>query len=218
MITKDTFKFLKELKKNNNREWFRSNKAAFDSAFENFYDLVAMLIHQISDFDESLFGLEPKGCIFRIYRDVRFSKNKLPYKTWFGANLKGGGRKEPGPGYYFHLDPGNSFAGGGIWHPEKETLDKIRERLVEKPREFKKVVEAPSFKKNFGELGGEKLKVAPQGYAKDHAQIQWLRHKDLVALRSIPDQTILSPDIFEDSLEIFKNIYPLNKFISAAMR
>jgi len=218
MIKKDTFNYLKELKNNNNRDWFRDNKSAFDSAYQDFYDLVALLIHQISDFDESLIGVEPQDCIFRIYRDIRFSKDKIPYKTWFGANLKGGGRRQPGPGYYLHLGPENSFAGGGIWHPEKKALNLIRERLVEKPVIFKKIVEAPDFKEIFGELAGDKLKVAPQGYAKDHPQINWLRHKDLIVTKSISDKNMQSKEIFKIAGKIFKTILPLKNFISAALK
>ena len=119
MISKFTLKFLTDLHQNNTRDWYHANKDRYKDAIGNFEDLVAILLHTITGFDESVMGVEPKDCLFRIYRDIRFSKDKTPYKTWFGAALKQGGRKQAGSGYYIHISPGQVFLAGGIWHPDR---------------------------------------------------------------------------------------------------
>ena len=118
-----------------------------------------------------MIGTEPKDCLFRIYRDIRFAKDKTPYKPWFGASMNPGGRKRMGAGYYVHVAPGNSYFSGGVWHPDKVTLAAIRDYITCWPEQFKRIIENQGFADTFGGLGGDRLKVAPKGYSKDHPQI-----------------------------------------------
>jgi len=217
MIQQSTFQFLSNLSKNNERAWYHANKDRFKEAFGNFEDLVAMLLLTISDFDETIIGTEPNDCLFRIYRDTRFSKDKTPYKTWFGASMKSGGRREPGGGYYIHVSPKQVYLAGGIWHPEKDTLAQIRDHIVAWPNKLESVVNHPNFKKTFGELGGDKLKTAPKGFPKYHPQIQWLRYKDFIVSKQVAPNSVLSENFIETAGEIYQNMYPLNEFIREAI-
>ena len=218
MIEKSTLDFLKKLKKNNDRTWFNDHKDEYVDALANFTDLVAILLHNISGFDESLIGVQPKECLFRIYRDVRFSKDKSPYKTWLSASMKGGGKNEIFPGYYIHLEPGNTYLGGGIWHPPKETLQNIREYFVDHHTEFEKIVFGKTYKNHFGEMGGEQLKTAPKGYPKDHPQIRWLRYKDFLAGCSKNDVDMTSEKIIPGFTEDYKAMFPFINFLRKAIR
>ena len=148
MIAQSTFDFLSDLKKNNRREWYHANKDRFKDAQQNFIDFVAMLLFRISEFDSEMIGTEPKDCLFRIYRDTRFSKDKTPYKTWFGASMNPGGRKRMGVGYYIHVGPEECFIAGGVWHPDKDTLSAIREYIVGWPNQFESIVNDKGFKGN----------------------------------------------------------------------
>ena len=217
MIEHSTLDFLKKLKNNNDRTWFNDHKDEFRDALTNFTDLVAILLHNISGFDDSLIGVQPKECLFRIYRDVRFSKDKSPYKTWFSASMKGGGKNEIFPGYYIHLEPGNIYLGGGVWHPQKETLQNIREYFVDHHTELEKIVLGKTFKNHFGEMGGEQLKTAPKGYPKDHPQIRWLRYKDFLAGCSKNDIDITSEKIISDFTGDYKAMFPFIQFLRKAI-
>lgn len=217
MITQSTFDFLSELKQNNTREWYHANKDSYKEAFGNFEDLVAMLLHTIAEFDDSVIGTEPKDCLFRIYRDIRFSKDKTPYKSWFGAAMKQGGRKEIGSGYYVHVSPTQVYLAGGIWHPDKDILGMIRDHIVAWPNKFENVVLDKTFLKIFDGLGGDQLKTAPRGIPKDHPQIQWLRHKDHIVSVQIEPEEILTEKFIKKAGKIYKNMLPLNQFITDAI-
>lgn len=147
MIQKETIAFLKNLKKNNERDWFQANKKAFDAAQDNMTAFAGYLIGEIGKFDEGVAGLDPKACVFRIYRDTRFSKDKSPYKTNLGAYIAPGGRKSMLPGYYFHLEPGASFVAGGKHIPDGPELLKIRNAIVDNTPAFLEIVEKKSFQK-----------------------------------------------------------------------
>ena len=217
MITQSTFDFLSELKQNNTREWYLANKDRYKKAFGNFEDLVAMLLHTIAGFDKSVMGTEPKDCLFRIYRDIRFSKDKTPFKTWFGAAMKQGGRKQVGSGYYIHVSPQQVYLAGGIWHPDMDTLASIRDFIVAWPNKFEKVVLDKSFLKTFDGLGGDQLKTAPRGFPKDHPQIQWLRHKDHIVSHQVEPKEILSEKFIKKAGKIYEKMLPLNQFIKEAI-
>ena len=217
MITQSTFDFLSEIKQNNTREWYHANKDRYKEAFGNFEDLVAMLLHTIAGFDDSVLSTEPKNCLFRIYRDIRFSKDKTPYKTWFGAALKQGGRKQIGSGYYIHVSPQQVYLAGGIWHPDKDTLDMLRDHIVAWPKKFEKIVLGKSFLKTFVGLSGNQLKTAPRGFPKDHPQIQWLRHKDHIVSVQIEPEEILSEKFIKKAGNIYEKMLPLNHFITEAI-
>ncbi|HBN45670.1 MAG: TIGR02453 family protein [Candidatus Marinimicrobia bacterium] len=217
MIEKSTLNFLSELKQNNNRTWFNDHKDDYKAALANFTDLVAILLHNIAGFDKRLVGVLPKECLFRIYRDVRFSKDKSPYKTWFSASMNGGGKNTLFPGYYIHLEPGNTYLGGGIWHPPKDILDNIREYIIAHHPELEKIVLGKTFKKHFGEMGGEQLKTAPKGYPKDHPQIRWLRYKDFLAGCSKNKLDITSDKIIPDFSSDYKAMFSFMQFLRQAI-
>jgi len=161
MIAKETLDFLKKLSKNNNREWFQANKRSFDAAQDNMTAFAGFLIGEIGKLDNSVASIDPKSCVFRIYRDVRFSKDKSPYKTNLGAYISPGGRKSMQPGYYFHLEPGKSFVAGGKHIPDGSETLKIRNAIAKNTAEFLKIVKKKSFLDTFGELHGDALKSAP---------------------------------------------------------
>ncbi|HDY76187.1 MAG TPA: DUF2461 domain-containing protein [Candidatus Marinimicrobia bacterium] len=217
MIEQSTLDFLSKLKQNNDRAWFNDHKKDYKSALANFTDMVAILLHNISGFDECLIAVQPKECLFRIYRDVRFSKDKSPYKTWFSASMSSRGRKGLWPGYYLHLEPGNIYLGGGIWHPSKEALQNIREYIVDHYDELEKIVLGKTFKKHFGKMDGEQLKTAPKGYPKDHPQIQWLRYKDFLAGCSKNKIDLTSEKIIADFTADYKVMFPFIQFLRKAV-
>lgn len=217
MIEQSTLDFLTDLKQNNDRTWFKDHKDDYKSALANFADMVAMLLHHISGFDDNLIGVLPKECLFRIYRDVRFSKDKIPYKTWFSASMKGGGKNGLFPGYYIHLDTENTYLGGGIWHPPRDILQNIREYIVDHHDEFEKIVLDKTFKNHFGELSGEQLKTAPKGYPKDHPQIKWLRYKDFLAGCEKNDVDLTAEKIVEDFSADYQAMFPFIQFLHKAV-
>ena len=215
MIQPTTFQFLKDLKANNNRDWFNKHKVQYKAALENFKDLVELLILDIAKFDPQVTGLEAKDTVFRIYRDVRFSKDKSPYKPNFGAVLAKGGRKSQNACYYIHLESGNkSFLAGGVYHPEPAVLNKIREHIAENPAEIKKILAAASFKKNFGELGGEKLKTAPKGFPKDHPEIDLLKHKSYLIMHGLSDKQVLDKSFLKYTMGVFKCMQSFNDYMN----
>ncbi|MDP6201052.1 MAG: DUF2461 domain-containing protein [Candidatus Marinimicrobia bacterium] len=217
MIDQSTFKFLADIKKNNQREWYHTNKDRFKDANQNFIDFIAMLLFRISEFDPDMIGTEPKDCLFRIYRDIRFSKDKTPYKTWFGAGMNPGGRKRMGAGYYIHIEPNDCYIAGGVWHPDKETLSDIREYIVGWPNQFKSIVNAVGFKSTFGELRGDRLKVAPKGYPKDHPQIEWLRYKDFIVKKTIPTELFQSEKCLDVAFDIYSQMAEFIIFLRKAI-
>ncbi len=206
--------FLNNLKENNNRDWFNDNKKEFVELKEQFEAFINQLIPKIQQLDGFSGSLSAKDCIFRIYRDVRFSKNKLPYKTHFGAYLAPGGRKSPFAGYYVHIEPSGSFAGGGVYHPEPAILKEIRYEIMDRTDEFKDIISAREFKKVFPEIYGEKLKTSPKGFPKDFKDIDLLRFKSYALVHSINDKTIKSTDFENYLLNLFKTAKPFNAFFN----
>jgi uncharacterized protein (TIGR02453 family) len=192
MLAKETLGFLKRLKKNNNREWLLANKPEFEKAKNDFATFVAELIAMISQSDPQIQGLLPDSCTFRIYRDIRFSKDKAPYKSNFGAYISRGGRKSAVPGYYFHLEPGQSFLAAGKYQPESHELLLIRKAVASNTDEFLKIIKARGFQKRFGEIHGEKLKTVPKGFPKDHKAAEYLKLKTFMAYLELHDDKFLS--------------------------
>ncbi|HWA06652.1 MAG TPA: DUF2461 domain-containing protein, partial [Ignavibacteria bacterium] len=181
MLHKSTIDFLKKLKKNNNRDWFNANKKLYEDARYDFEVFVFELIQKIAEFDETVSGLEPKDCMFRIYKDVRFSKDKTPYKTNFGAAINKGGRKLSIAGYYIHISPTEYFLGSGLYMPSPEKLLAVRNNISAKSAKFKSIVEGKEFKKNFGKLwNGDTLKTVPKGFDKEHPMGEYLKLKSFI--------------------------------------
>lgn len=218
MIEKSTFTFLKSLAKNNNREWFKDNKKKYDAAKENVEALIDQMINKIQTFDDRFSkDLSAKDCIFRIYRDIRFSKDKTPYKLNFGANISPGGKKSGIPGYYFHVKPGECFVGGGMYKPDGKQLAAVRQEIDYNTKAFKKILNSASFKKHFGDLKGDKLKTAPKGYPKDHPELSLLQYKGYFTYGLISDADMQTKDCLKLASQKLKAMYALNMFISQAI-
>ena len=218
MIQKSTFEFLLKLKENNNREWFQENKHLYEGAKENMLELIENALQGMKKFDTSLMDLESKKCMYRIYRDVRFSKEKLPYKTNMGASITSGGRNSKRAGYYIHLQPGNeSFVGGGIYMPESAHLKAIRQEIAYNSAGFLKIIEQKKFNATFGELWGEKMKNAPREYDKDHPAIELLKHKHYIFAVDFTDQEVLSADFEKKIIEALKILHPFIDFLNHAI-
>ena len=218
MTMKSALTFLKKLKKNNNRDWFKSNKAEFDAARADFVEAVDKFIRGISRFDAEIEGTLAEDCVFRIYRDIRFSKDKTPYKTAFGASMQPGGKGGGTPGYYLHVSPDEIFLAGGAHMPASPELKKIRDAIASDLKGFKRIVEAKKFRDTFGELSGEQLKTAPKGFPKDHEAIQYLRYKSFVAYKTgITQKLATSPDFYKEAMKIFRAMKPLNFWLRDAM-
>ncbi len=185
--------FLSRLKKNNNKPWFEQNKALYEQAMEQFESLVGMLIMDFGQV-EDLQGVTPRDCIMRIYRDVRFSKDKSPYKTGLGAGIAPGGRRSRRLGYHVHLVPnGGTMVAGGLWEPTPAQLSSFRDAISRDAAKFKKILGGSEFKSHFGQLTGEKLKTAPKGFPADHPEIELLRHKQVCVMEGFEDKTVASP-------------------------
>jgi len=217
MNTSFVLSFLSDLKTNNNREWFEKNKDRYIQANNYFLDLVQNVIQEIGKFDQDIAYLDPKKCAYRIYRDVRFSRDKTPYKTHFGAEMAPGGRRSGLAGYYFHIQPGESLVAGGVWHPSAENLTKIRQEIDYNSKDLKKIIEGRSFKEKFGEIKGDKLKRAPKGYDPDHVDIELLTFKDFLAYRIFDDRLVKSESFLENIIENFKVLNPFNNFLNLAI-
>jgi uncharacterized protein (TIGR02453 family) len=198
MLESSTFQFLKELQKNNDRVWFDAHRDTYQIAMKDMQSFTSTLIAALTPIDPSLEGLEAKACIFRLFRDVRFSKNKLPYKTNLAAYLAKGGRKSARAGFYIHFEPnGKSFFGAGIWMPETPALQAIRQEIDYNWNELNQLVIKPSFKKLFPAIEGERLKKAPKGYALDHPAVAYLQLKSFLVTHPIPDALLTQKELLK---------------------
>ncbi|SMO38860.1 DUF2461 domain-containing protein [Solitalea koreensis] len=218
MLHTSTFEFLTDLSKNNNREWFQLNKKRFEVAKQEVETFVDELLSKMVLFDSSIGELKGKDCLMRIYRDVRFSKNKDPYKKNFGIVISSVGRNVNGPCYYLHIEPGQVFVAGGYWMPSADHLKAIRQEIDYNTNDFKKIIESKSFIKTFGQLSEEeKLKIAPTGYPKDHPEIELLKNKSFIASSRLDDSALTTASASETVVAIFKEILPLNIFLQQAI-
>lgn len=216
MFAKETLHFLTELKANNHKEWMDAHKKQYEVAKKDFEVNVQAIIEGITAFDTALTGVSPKQCIFRINRDVRFSTNKDPYKSNFGAAFSANGRKCENACYYIHLEPGNAFVGGGCWMPPADALKKIRQEIDYDFDTFKSIINQKDFKKLYPEIDGEKLKKAPQGYDTENVAIEFLKHKSFTVGMPISDKQLSSKNAIADILHAFKTLKPFNDFLNRA--
>ncbi len=215
-----TFAFLRDLAKNNNREWFQDNKGRYEDAVKG------PALEFIQDFSAHLAKLSPHfradprasgGSLFRIHRDVRFSKDKSPYKTYTGIQFRHEKRKDAhAPGFYLHLEPKQCFVGLGIWHPDGKTLRKIREGLVEDPRAWRKAVSGAGFKKRL-ELTGDRLVRPPRGFDPEHPLIEDLMWKDYIAFAKISQKDVMAPNFIEEYAAYCRAGLPLVSFLCNAL-
>ena len=212
-------KFLKDIGKNNDRDWFEKNKSKYLAAKDSFDEFVAPLLEELIKFDNSLMGLNPKKLTFRIYRDVRFSKDKRPYKTNFGASFSPSGKGMGKPGYYLHIEPGNkSFVAGGLFMPEPENLGKVRQEIDYNGDKLAKIVNDKKFKKNFtGFWDEDKLKRAPKGFEEDSKYIEWLKLKSFIMTRTLSDVEVKDKKFMKTIIDMYKTLKPLNDFLTEAI-
>lgn len=214
-IENSTLQFLKDLNKNNNRDWFAANKERYSDANANVADFVENLIENIGKFDEEILKTDARKSLFRIYRDTRFSKDKTPYKTNFGAGL-GMGKGNKIAGYYLHIEPGKSFLAGGVYQPESSVLKEIRKEISMNGDEFMKILEQDNFRNNFRGLSVEsKLKRVPTGFEKDDPMAEFLKLKNFIVVHPVSDEALMKEDAAEHFAKIFESIKPLNDFLSA---
>lgn len=214
-IEQTTIRFLADLARHNDRAWFADNRSRYESARDNFTIFVQAVIDRIAEFDTILRGLEAKSCIFRINRDTRFSHDKSVYKTNFGAFMVRGGKKNGDrfPGYYLHIEPGASFVAGGSYIPPAPWLNAIREQIDRNGDKLLRIINSREYKKYFDGLEGDKLKVPPRGYSKEHPHIELIKMKSFLAEKSFSDTKVLSTDFFETVIGAFRAMKPLNDFL-----
>jgi uncharacterized protein (TIGR02453 family) len=210
---KTTLDFLKALKRHNNRDWFESHRPQYQAARSDFEAFVTALIQELAPV-EGLGGLSAKDCIFRLNRDLRFSKDKSPYKTHMSAYIAPGGRKSRSLGYYVHVSPGDqSMIAGGMHEPEPQQLASWRQTIDRDPGPFNRIIHERTFRRYFGEVSGEKLKTAPKGYPRDHPQLELLRLKQVTAMRPIPDKDLLGRSLLQETLRTFRAMKPFLRYL-----
>jgi len=214
---KQVMEFLTDLAENNNREWFQQNKNRYDESRKKILFLTEVFINEIRKFDSSVPFLQPADCIFRIYRDVRFSHDKRPYKTNLGFFIAKGGRKSMNAGYYIHIEPGGCFVGGGVYMPPAESLKLLREYIAENGAEFLSVINQPDFKKLYPVMFDDKLKTAPKGYSPDHEFIDLLKYKSFAFTHKLSDQEVLGEKYIETVIESFSKLSLVNQLLNSAL-
>jgi uncharacterized protein (TIGR02453 family) len=209
--------FLHDLSENNDRKWFQKNKNRYDESKEKILFLTELLINELRKFDSDIPALEPKDCMFRIFRDVRFSNDKSPYKTNFGSFIAKGGRKSMYAGYYFHIEPNSSFVGGGIYMPAAQPLKSIREYIAENGEEFLSIINNPNFKTFYPGMMDDKLKTSPKGFSPNHEFIELLRYKSFAFSSQLNKSQILANDYVQHLVQSFKTLQPVNHFLNEAL-
>jgi uncharacterized protein (TIGR02453 family) len=220
MLQPSTIKFLKDLKKNNNKPWFDANRKKYEDAKSDFEIFIQSIIDSYGKKDPTIKELKAKGCTFRINRDIRFSKDKTPYKTNMGASINRGGKKSIFAGYYFHLEPGESFAGGGIWMPTPVELKKVRQEIDYNLEEFKRIISSKKFRSVYGKLYNEaevSLVKIPQGFEKDNPAAEFLKLKSFLAMKKLKDTDITVSSLKKQVLDAFDSLQPLVEFINKAL-
>lgn len=220
MITAHTFDFLNELKKHNYKEWFDENRKWYESVKKEYYAFTAQVLESMKQTDDSLDLLTARDCVFRINRDIRFSKDKSPYKTNLGIFLAPYGRKKDLAGYYIHIEPGGSFAGGGLYMPMPEQLKKVRREIHYDYPTFKAILENPTFTQHFRGLDkdpGQLLKNPPKDYSADDPAIEYLKYKSFTAVTDLPDRIVLGDDFLTNLTELLTAIKPLITFLNSAL-
>lgn len=214
ILHSETFNFLRDLKENNNRDWFNAHKDLFTKIKEGFEEYTDTLIREFLPFEPSISGLTGKKAVMRIYRDVRFSPDKSPYKVNLGTSFHDPNHKGNFPGYFLSIGPGESFLAGGFWMPEPPMLKAIRQEIDYFPEKFLNILQDKFFVENFGELGQEtKLKTLPKGYSADHPLIEILKLKSFTASFTLKDSELLSENAFPRILEGLKGLKPLIHFL-----
>lgn len=213
----ELLQFLKRLTKNNNKEWFDANKKQYDTLRKDWIVFTETCIKTIGAIDDRILTLEPKQCIFRINRDVRFSKDKSPYKTNFGMSLNPGGKKAEFCGYYLHIEPGNCFVAGGAYMPSPQNLAAIRQEIDYQWEGFEKIILTKTFKSRFGSITGDKLVRPPKGYEAENPAIEYLKMKGFIAQRKLEDTDLSDKKLMTTLLKDIEIMKPFVDFIGEAI-
>jgi uncharacterized protein (TIGR02453 family) len=222
MLSASTFKFLQALKKNNNKPWFDQHRKDYEAAKQDHLALVQAVIDLHGKKDPSIHNLTAKECVFRINRDVRFSKDKSPYKVNFGASINKGGKKAWNlAGYYFHIEPGKSFAGGGLYMPEAPVLKMVRQEIDYNLEAFEKILKDKKFRSLYGDLDRSKeisLTRVPKGYEPDNPAAEHLKLKGFIAMVNIPDEVLTTKAAAKTIATAFETLQPLVRFLNDAVQ
>lgn len=213
---KIVLQFLSELAQNNNREWFTANKDRYLACYQRVADFTQEYIAAMTQIDSRLGVLTPRDCMWRIYRDVRFSKNKSPYKEWFGSFLAvNGGKKSVHAGYYIHFQPNNCMFAGGMWCPEPDLLKRLRQDIYDNYEEIENIFADKHFKKYFRDFDTDyMLKTVPAGFNKDFCHADWLKRKSFSVSVHLPDETVCAPDFLHTLMDISRAATPINNFLN----
>jgi uncharacterized protein (TIGR02453 family) len=220
MLQKETLKFLKDLKKNNNKPWFEEHRKQYEAAKTDFENLTVTVLKATAKFDPTIANLQPKDCLFRINRDVRFSKDKSPYKTNFGMSISKDGKKAMRAGYYLHCEPGEAFVGGGIWMPMAPELKKVRQEIDYNWNEFEKLLQDKKFKTVYNDLLKDEetsLTRPPKGYDETNPAIDYLKLKSFLGLHKLTDEELLSDSLLKTVTTSFEALKPLLDFMNRAI-
>lgn len=214
---KEILAFLTDLEANNSREWFEENRKRYEETRKEFLDFTGKMILEIRKFDEEMPLLNPKDCIFRIFRDVRFSLDKSPYKTNYGSYMSRGGFKAGFAGYYFHISPTECFQSGGVYMPSPEHLQAIRQEIYYRPKDYLSIVNDKKFKLIYTDPYFDSLKTAPKGFPKDWEHIDLLKPRNYAFGHPIDPKELTTPDLLNNIIERYRIIYPLNHFLNSAI-
>jgi uncharacterized protein (TIGR02453 family) len=213
----EVLNFLSALKENNNKEWFDLNREWYQECRKKVLFMTELLIHEVGKFDDEIGIPDPKNCVFRIFRDVRFSNDKTPYKTNMGSYIAKGGRKSVSAGYYLHIEPGGSFIGGGAYSPPADALKAFRTEIFDHSDDFKQLIYKESFRKIYPDMYEDKLKSAPKGFPKDFPDIDLLKYKSFAFVAPISDVVVVSGGYVEKIVNSMKELYPVNRFLNSAL-
>jgi uncharacterized protein (TIGR02453 family) len=220
MLQNATLQFIKDLEQNNDKSWFDANRKRYDAARADFEEFITNLITEFSKYDNEIGWLKAKDCIFRINRDIRFTKDKSPYKNHMGASLNKAGRQSHFSDYYFHCQPGGkSLVGGGLWLPEAKDLKKVRQEIDYCWEEFEGLIRGKDFVKQFGDLEKKEFSLTrpPKDYDKDNPAIEYLKMKSIMCFRYLTDEELTSKDLLKKIVDAFRALVPLVRFMNRAL-
>ena len=215
---KGVFDFIKKLEANNNREWFAENKEKYLTAKQDFEIFLDIIGKQLEEVDPEFRYTQVKDYTFRIYRDIRFSKNKAPYKNHFGAFFANGGRKTINGGYYLHIEPNASFIGGGVYSPQKEVLKAMRQEIYYSHKDFEKIILNEKFTSYYPELRDNKLKNGPKDFPKDCEAINWLKYKSFAVGHNLTNDEVVSSSFDKEVIKGFATLQPMVEFLNTAIK
>ncbi len=220
MLEPQTIRFLNGLKENNNKPWFDAHRPQYEAAKIDFQNFIQLVIDDLQRSDDTITGTVARECLFRINRDIRFSNDKTPYKTNMGASIKKGGKKSGFAGYYFHVEPGKSFIGGGLWLPDAAALKAVRQEIDYNWNEFEAIITTPNFKKTYTDVykgADQSLSGAPKGYERDNPAIDYLKLKSFIAEAHVTDEELTKATLHKKTVAAFQTLHPFLCFINRAL-